>query len=113
MSQSTRLAVEPVRSRDFSTIIGTFLSVGDPLNHASSFIVFQNLTDAPVMVSFNGVYDNQPLPSFGGLALDVTSNKSIEGGFYAAEGTQFYVRHLGVAPTAGKFYVTNYYGDEL
>jgi hypothetical protein len=112
-SISTRLAVEPVRERGFATIAAGYMSVGTPVDYASSFIVFQNLTDTSVMVSFNGIDDNLPLPMAGGLVLDVTSNKSREGGFYVAEGTQFYVRHLGIAPTVGSFYITNFYGDEL
>jgi hypothetical protein len=112
-SLSTCLAVEPVRSRGFATIGAGYMSVGDPIESASSFIVFQNLTDANVMVSFNGFDDNLPLPAAGGLVLDVTANKSCEGGFYVAEGTQFWVKHLGAAPTTGTFYITNFYGDEL
>lgn len=112
MSLSTRIAVEPVRSRGFATIGAGFLSVGDPLNHASGMLVFINDTDVTLMVSWNGVDDHQPvLP--GGFVQDITTNKTIDGGFYAAEGQQFYVRHLGVAPTVGSFYITNYYGDEL
>lgn len=112
MSLSTRIAVETVRSRGFATIGAGFLSVGDPLNFASCMLVFTNSTDVILMVSWNGVDDHQPvLP--GGFVQDISTNKTVEGGFYAAEGKQFYVRHLGDAPTEGSLYITNYYGDEL
>lgn len=112
MSLATRLEVEPIRSRGFATIGAGYLSVGDELDHAASFLVFQNLTDAAVMVSFNGVDDHLPLPPAGGLVLDITSNRSVANGFFAAEGTQFYVKHLGAAPSTGTFYITIFYGAE-
>lgn len=110
MSIATKIAVEPVRSRGFATIGAGFLSVGDPLENASGVLVFVNTTDVTLMISWNGVDDHQPILA-GGFVLDITANKTIEGGYYAAEGQQFYVKHLGVAPTEGSFYITNYYGD--
>ena len=112
MSIATRLDVEPIRSRGFATITANYLSVGNELNNAASFIVFQNLTDAEVMISFNGVDDHLALPEFGGLVLDVTANMTREGGFFVAEGTQFYVKAIGNLPSAGSFYISLFYGAE-
>jgi hypothetical protein len=112
MSIATRLAVEPIRSLGFASIGAGYLSVGDSLDHAASFLVFQNLTDASVMISFNGIDDNLALPQAGGLVLDITSNKAVAGGFFAAEGTQFYVKAISGLPTFGDFYITIFYGSE-
>jgi hypothetical protein len=111
MSVSKRIAVEPVRTRGFTTIGAGYLSVGDPLDHAAVQLVFINDTDVTLMISWNGVDDHQPILS-GGFVQDITANKSIDGGFYAQEGQQFYVKHVGAAPSSGSFYITNYYSDE-
>jgi hypothetical protein len=111
MSIATRINVDPVRSRGFATIGAGYLSVGDPLDHASTLLVFINDTNVTLMISWNGVEDHQPILP-GGFVQDISTNRSFEGGYYAPEGQQFYIKHIGVAPTSGSFYITNYYSDE-
>lgn len=104
-----RLMPEPVRSLDFSSISGAYMGIGTPIDHAARIVFIQNLTDATLMFSLDGVNDHFPLPASSFLLLDVTANKTVSQGFYIGEGTRFYVEELDV-PSMGSVYVTVFYG---
>jgi hypothetical protein len=110
MSQEIRLGCEPVRSLGFAAIGAGYVGIGTRLDHPARMIFIQNLTDALLMFSFNGIDDHFPLPTNGFLLLDVTSNKTISQGFFITEGQRLYVKQVEV-PTDGTVYFTSFYGS--
>lgn len=112
MSFPIRMKVEEVRTLAFGSIGAAYMGLGTAMTRPIRLMVLQNLTDAAVMISFDGVDDNLPLASNGYIILDITANKVREDGFFLAEGDRLYVKELGVAPTTGSVYLTTFYGAQ-
>lgn len=106
-----RLQFEPVRSLGFASIGAGYMGVGTALSNPARQVFIQNLTDVTLMFSFDGVNDHFPLPTNGFLLLDITSNKTQQGGFFIAEGSRLYVKEVG-APASGSVYLSTMYGSE-
>lgn len=107
-----KLLPEAVRSIAAASIGVGYMGVGTPLTNPSRLILFQNYTDAALMISFDGITDHVPIAANGFVLLDITANKTVNQGFYIAEGTRFYVKEIG-APTTGSFYVSSFYGIDV
>jgi len=86
------------------------MGVGTAFDKPIRLIIFQNFTNAGMMISFDGVSDHMPLATSGYIVLDVTANKTIANGFYIAEGTRIYVKQLSGAASSGSFYVSAFGG---
>lgn len=111
-SLSIRQRFEPVRTLAAGSIAAGYTGVGTVLAHPARLIFIQNLTDALVMFSFDGVNDHFPLPANGFLLEDITSNKTTKAGtFNIAEGDRLYVKQSGV-PTTGSVYFSVMYAQE-
>jgi hypothetical protein len=109
MSYGTRLLADPVRSLAGASFDASYQAVGAVLAHPARIIVFQNLTDASIMVSLDGgATDTFPLASQGMFVLDIASDKTTDNGLFLAAGTQISAKDLGV-PSTGSFYVTIMY----
>ena len=108
-SLSIRLAPEEVRTLTFGSIGATYMGVGSVMTKPIRIFLLQNLTDAELMFSFDGITDHLPLPANGYILLDITANKTRESGYYLAEGTRIYVKETGT-PTSGNVYLTTFYG---
>lgn len=115
MSLAIRLMPEPVRSINFADIDDIYKTLGTAMTRPIRIIFLNNLTNANMMFSFNGINDHLPLPSWGYLLLDITSNKTLPQGFFLAEGQQIYVRKESALeiPTIGNVYLSTFYGAEL
>jgi len=109
-SQAIRLGVEPVRSLAFGSIDAGYTGIGTEINNPVRILRIQNLTDALLWFSYDGVNDHEALAPNSFLLLDITANKSRDHGYYLAEGTRVYVRRNDV-PASGSVYVTVYYGS--
>lgn len=110
MSVAIRLQAEPVRSLAAGVIGVGYMGVGTELEYPARIISVQNLTDATLMFSFNGVDDHFPLPADGFLLLDITGNRTVSTGFFIAESTRLYVKLID-EPTTGSVYFTSFYGE--
>lgn len=108
MSLGIRLLAEPVRSLASGTIGAGYMGIGTGFDHPIRIVFIQNLTDATLMFSLDGIEDHFPLPANGFLLLDITANKNLSQGFYLAEGQRIYVQTVG-APTTGDVYVSAFY----
>ncbi len=105
---AVRLYPEALRSLAFGSISGTYAKLGTPLVNPSRILYFFNTTDVTVTFSFDGSTDHFIIPTESGFVLDVTSNKSIQGGICCvAQGTQVYVKG---SPGSGSVYLTSFYG---
>jgi hypothetical protein len=112
MSLAIRFMAEPVRLLGFAAITNVYAGIMTALARPARMIIIQNTTDVLMMFSFNGVDDHIPITANGYMVLDIASNKTISQGFFIPEGTRFYVKHNGIAPTVGSFYVSVFFGSE-
>lgn len=121
MGLAIRMLAEPVRFLAAASIAGTFRALDQAgavpattggVDHPIRVWFVNNLTDATVMFSLDGVNDHFPLPANGFFVFDITGNKTSNGGsFYFAEGDALYVRQVGV-PTTGNVYFSAFYGKD-
>ena len=111
MSLAIRMRFEEVRSLAFGSITGDLVIVGTAVNNPVRQFFIQNLTDATLMFSFDGLKNHFPLPANGFFLSDITSNKTQSTGFFLAEGERLYVKRIGT-PTTGTVYFTVIYGSE-
>ena len=109
MSLAIRMRPEAIRSLAFGSIAAGYMGVGTAITHPARIIVIQNFTDAILLFSFDGIDDHFVFPSNGQLVLDISSNKTIETGFFLAEGDRLYVKRSGV-PSSGSVYFSVLYG---
>jgi len=112
-SQSIRLLAEEVRTLGWAVIPapGTYMGIGTSINNPARMLLIQNFTDAALMLSFDGVTDHFPMLHYSHIILDISSNKTREGGFYLSEGQRLYVTQID-APTMGSIYLTVFYGRD-
>lgn len=101
-----RFQPEPIRSVLWSGTGAGYVQIGGSLVKPVRIIDMQNLTDAAMMFSFDGVEDHFALPANGYKILDIKSND-----LYIAEYTKIYVKRIGV-PTSGSVYVSVIYGAQ-
>jgi hypothetical protein len=113
MSLAIRMLPETVRSLAFGSITGAYAGVGTAISNPARIIFIQNLTDVGMMFSFDGVHDHFPLGANSYVILDITSNKTVNQGFFLAEGQRLYVKQLSGAASSGSVYLTTFYGSEL
>lgn len=104
-----KMVPEPVRSLAFGSINNTYMGIGTAFEHPIRILFVQNLTDATLMFSLDGIDDHFPLPGSGFLLLDITSNKTLAQGCFIAEGQRVYVKEEET-PTTGSVYVSAFYG---
>jgi hypothetical protein len=112
MSKEIRFQPEPVRTVAFGGISGVYAGVGAEMTRPIRMMIMQNLTDVLVMFSFDGINDFIPLPTNGYAALDITTNKTVDAGFFLAEGQRLYVKDMGLPATLGAVYLSTVYGGE-
>lgn len=115
MSLAVRLQTEPVRTITGLTIAAagaSYSGIGTAMTHPIRMFLLQNLTDAALMFSLDGISDHFPLPPNGYMLLDITANKTITTGYFLAEGQRLYVKELAT-PTDGSVYLTVFYGADV
>jgi len=110
MSLAIKALFEPVRTLGFAAIGAGYVGVGTSLNFPARQIFIQNFTDAPLMFSFDGVNDHFPLASDSFLLDDLTSNKTLETGYFIEKGSRLYVKTMGAVPTVNDVWFSVLYG---
>jgi hypothetical protein len=103
---------EPQRSLAFGSIGAAYMGVGTAVNHPVRQFLIQNLTNADMQFSFDGVNDHFPIPSGGFFLSDITSNKALGPNFCLPEGSRLYVKQLSGAAGSGSVYFTVIYAKE-
>lgn len=112
MSLAIRMLAEPVRSIAFGSISGTYAGIGAFFANPIRILLVQNLSDALLMFSLDGLDDHFPVNADSFVLLDVTANKTIDQGAFFAQGTRVYVKEIGT-PSTGSVYVSVFYGTTL
>lgn len=121
MALAIRMLAEPVRFLDAADVAVTYRALDQAgavpattggVNHPIRTWFVNNLTDATLMFSLDGINDHFPLPANGFFVFDITGNKTSNGGaFYFSEGDALYVRQIA-APTTGTAYFSVFYGKD-
>ena len=112
MSLAIRARFEPLRTLGFAAIGAAYMGVGTALGNPIRQFFVQNMTDATLVFSFDGINDHFELPKNGYWVEDVTANKVNSQGLFFAEGDRLYVRQDTVAPTLGKVSFSAIYGSD-
>lgn len=109
MSLAVRFAAETQRTLAFGAIGAAYMGVQTGTDHACRQFLIQNLTDATLQFSFDGVNDHFVLPARGFFLNDISSNQTFNQGWYLAEGTRLYVKEIET-PSTGSVYFSVFYG---
>lgn len=108
-SRGIRVIPDALRSSAFGAIGAGYTAIGAVFLNPIRIISFKNLTNQTLIFSYDGVTDHEILPSESGLVLDFTANSAYGAFPFIASGTTVFVKHNGVAPTAGEAAVSAYY----
>lgn len=111
MGLGTRWLVAPQKVLAAASVGASYTAVGTVLAFSPLQVIFSNLTDQDVQISFDGTSDAFPLMSRTQFVADISSNQVLDKGLYLAKGTQIYVKQIGV-PSTGSFYVSYFYNNE-
>ena len=103
------VAADALRSLAFGAIGMSYLPLGTPFAHPMRILKFVNVTNADMIISFDGIVDHDYVPAGGFTLYDLTTNRSETAGWFFREGTQVYVRYV-TAPTSGAVYLVALYG---
>ena len=103
-----RLSFVELRSLGFGAIGAAYMGIGVAFSRPYRMIHIQNLTNALMMFSFDGVNDHFPAPINGYLTLDITYNQNMKQGLYLQDGDRLYVKQVLIAPTMGSVYVSGF-----
>lgn len=106
-----RLVPEVMRSIGFASIGATYMGIGAAFDHPIRIFFLQNLTNATLLFSFDGVIDHFVLPQNGYLLIDVTTNQTFQQGCFMAEGQRIYVKQSDT-PTSGSVYLSVFYASK-
>lgn len=102
---------DTLRSVAFGSIAASYTAVGSAFTHSVRTLKIVNLTDQPVLVSFDGTNDNDVLPMNSGEVYDFGANSVANvGNFEQPNNTTVYVKRQGSAPSSGSVYVVIIYG---
>lgn len=111
-SLSVRIRYEPLRSLAFGGISGSYAAVGTIFANPVRILKITNLTDADLLISFDGVTDRDIIPASTIEVLDYGSNKADTGGqLDQSVGDRVYVKQASGAATGGSVYVTVIYAS--
>lgn len=104
-----RVTFEPLRSLAFGSISGAYAAIGTGFNNAARLILIDNLTNANVTISFDGINDHMVVAAMSGRVLDYGSNRVGQvNQLEQSEGTVVYVKG---APGSGSVYVSVIYAS--
>jgi|SRR5271170_728132 len=111
MAYSIALRTDPVRTLAFGGISSSYAPIGSELDNGGRQMLVQNLTDATLMFSFDGVIDHFPLLPQSYFVMDVASNRVNNDGWFITRGTVMNVKSFIGTPTTGSVYISVFYSS--
>lgn len=108
MALGIRFKFDDQRSLAFGSIGAAYMGVGTAITESARQIFVQNLTDALLQFSLDGVNDHFPLPPNGFMILDIAANKTQDTGFFLSEGERLYVKDIASASTGAVYFSVMY-----
>ncbi len=101
---------DTLRSLGFASIGASFLPIGTPFDHPMRIIKIINTANTDMIVSFDGINNNDYVPAGGFTLYDLTTNQNESAGWFFKIGTQVYVKYA-TAPSSGSVFVVALYGE--
>lgn len=103
--------VDELRSVAFGATSGSYVELGGEFQHPMRLVKIVNNTNGDMIISFDGVTDNDFIPAGGFTLYDVTTNREESATYFVfANGTQVFVKRSSV-PTSGSIYMVCLYGQ--
>lgn len=107
-----RIRYENLRSLGFGSIGAGYTGVGTSFANPVRILKVNNLTNANMIISFDGVNDMDVVAANAAYVFDYASNKEMPiGKLDQSTGDRLYVRQESSAPTSGNVYVTVVYAS--
>ena len=111
---SMKIRYEPLRSLAYTSLSSDYVAVGTPFVNPVRQILITNLTDANLIISYNGVTAMDVVAANTGKVLDYSSNKADQAGVLEQDaGDRCYVMLEEAAATTGNVYVTIIYASNV
>ena len=109
-ANAIKVRYEELRSIGFASLSGAYVGVGAAFQHPLRLLKVNNVSDANLIISFDGITDMDFIAAQSAYVFDFSSNASETGGvFEQPAGQRFYVREESAAATEGSVYVTVIY----
>lgn len=114
-TQAIKLVAEGLRSLAYTSLSTSYAALGEEFSNPIRIFHLQNLTDANIIYSFDGVNAHGVVAAGSFLLLDVTANKTLPQGEFISAGTIVSVRTISgeTAPTSGSVYLSVFYGSTI
>jgi len=110
-SLAIRWRPEELRSLAFGAVAASYTALGGPMDNSVINYKISNLTDANILVSYDGVNDHDVVAANGFVLYDVASNKGKGDILALTKGAQVYVKREAGAPASGNVYLTVFYAS--
>jgi hypothetical protein len=108
---NVRIRYEPLRSVPYTSVSGVYAGVGSAFVNPVRLLKITNTTDADIIISFDGVNDQDILPARTSEIWDYGSNRGLVGSTLdQSQGERVYVKQVS-APTSGTVYVVVLYAS--
>ena len=107
---SVRIRYEDLRSLGFASITSNYVAVGTAFANPVSILRVTNTTDANLLVSFDGVADQDICAGNSAYVYDYCTNRASQAGYAEqSAGERIYIKAEGTLLTMGTVYVTLIY----
>jgi len=115
LASAGRVRFEELRSLGAGSISTFYYSaVSSSFGHPVRILKVTNLTDADLLISFDGVADYDIVAAKGYCLYDYCTNKTDQSGLLEQpEGDRVYVKAVSTIPTLGSVYVTILYASQV
>lgn len=110
--RAIRAQFDTLRSLGYASIGASYVIVGTTFSQPVRGIKVVNTSNANLIVSYDGLNDNDVVTANGGYVYDYASNKSEQAGnLLQPVGNGVWVKQETSAPTSGTVYVVIIYAD--
>ncbi len=111
---SIRVRYEPLRSITYADIETGYEAIGLPFANPIRILKVTNLTDQNMLISLNGIDDNDIVAKNGFFLYDYATNKANAAGLLEQpQGDRIYIKAPSTLPTIGNLYVTVVYASQV
>lgn len=105
------IRVDGLRTLAAGSITGTYTAIGTPFGHLIRLLKVVNNTNADIIISYDGVTDNDFIPAASFYLYDGNTNKNLPDSRYVFQiNTTMYARSTG-SPSTGAIYVVALFGQ--
>jgi hypothetical protein len=105
------IRVDGLRTLAAGSITATYVAIGTVFKHPIRLLKVVNNTNADILISYDGVNDNDFIPASSFYLYDGNTNKNLPDSRYVFQpGTTIYARSTG-SPSTGSIYAVCLFGQ--